>query len=100
MTRMLFFCLLLAADACAQDWPRWRGTNGDGRWNPLGLPADFAKREPQRLWKTPLGPGFGGVTTAKGLAYVMDRQKASQEVERVLCLDEKSGSLKPASWKA
>lgn len=96
MTRMLFFRLLLAADACAQDWPRWRGTNGDGRWNLPGLPANFTTREPQRLWKTSIGPGFGGVTTAKGLVYVMDRQKAPQEVERVLCLDEKTGALK---WK-
>lgn len=75
----------------AEDWPRWRGTNTDGRWNPVGIPADFTKQEPERLWKQEIGAGFGGVTVCDGLVYVMDRQKSPQEVERVLCFDAESG---------
>lgn len=86
------FCLLaLITTLHAQDWPRWRGMNGDGRWNPEGLPADFANKEPQPMWKTNIGAGFGGVTVSQGRVYVMDRLKTPKEVERVLCFDAESG---------
>lgn len=88
---LLFLLLALACHCHAQDWPRWRGTNGDGRWNPEDLPADFAQREPVRLWKKDIGAGYGGVTVSAGRVYVMDRQKAPREAERVLCFDAVSG---------
>lgn len=88
---LLLLFLALACHSHAQDWPRWRGTNGDGRWNPKDLPADFAQREPERLWKKDIGAGYGGVTVSAGRVYVMDRQKAPEEVERVLCFDAESG---------
>lgn len=75
----------------AEDWPRWRGVHGDGRWNPKDVPADFTQREPERRWKREIGAGYGGVTTSAGRVYVMDRQKAPKEVERVLCFDAESG---------
>ncbi|MGV3661166.1 MAG: PQQ-binding-like beta-propeller repeat protein [Prosthecobacter sp.] len=75
----------------ADDWPRWRGANGDGRWNPNDLPASFAQKEPQQLWRKDIGAGYGGVTTSGGRAYVMDRQKAPKEAERVLCFDAGNG---------
>lgn len=86
------FCLLAFISTLhAQDWPRWRGPNADGRWNPSNIPADFAKKEPQQLWKTEIGEGFGGVTVSEGLVYVMDRQKNPKEVERVICFNTESG---------
>lgn len=84
-------CFSILPALRAQDWPRWRGAAADGRWNPPALPADFAKREPQRLWRLPIGPGYGGVTVSDGRVYVMDRQKQPQGVERVLCIDAASG---------
>ena len=89
-----FVCFLIFLSIChAQDWPRWRGPAADGRWNPPGLPADFASREPLRLWKADIGAGFGGVTISDGRVYVMDRQKSPKEVERVLCFDATNGKL-------
>lgn len=88
---LLLLFLALACHSHAQDWPRWRGTNGDGRWNPKDLPADFAQREPERLWKKDIGAGYGGVTVSAGRVYVMDRQKAPREAERVLCFEAESG---------
>ncbi len=94
--KLLLAFFVLSLHLQAQDWPRWRGANGDGRWNPKGISADFAKREPQQLWKKEIGAGFGGVTMSDGRVYVMDRQKAPKEVERVLCLDAESGKV---LWK-
>jgi outer membrane protein assembly factor BamB len=86
--------ILISLPVCyAQDWPRWRGPNADGRWNPPDLPADVVSEEPQRLWKADIGAGFGGVTVSEGRVYIMDRQKQPKEVERVLCFDAKDGTL-------
>ncbi len=86
---LLSLCLTLACHG--QDWPRWRGANGDGRWNPKDAPADHAQREPERLWKKEIGGGYGGVTVSGGRVYVMDRQKTPREAERVLCFDAETG---------
>jgi outer membrane protein assembly factor BamB len=40
----------------------------------------------------PLGGGYSGPTVAAGKVYVMDRPQ-TQEVERILCLDWKSGAV-------
>lgn len=95
------FCLLAFISTIhAQEWPRWRGPNGDGRWNPPNIPADFAKKEPQQLWKAGIGAGFGGVTVHDGLVYVLDRQKTPQEVERALCFDAATGKeVWQQSWE-
>ncbi len=92
---MRVLLLLLSALATGlhadEDWPRWRGAQGDGRWNPGSIPGDFARIEPKRLWKKDIGAGYGGVTVSAGRVYVMDRQKTPQEVERVLCFDLETG---------
>ena len=98
--KVVISCILLPCLLCAEDWPRWRGPNADGRWNPAGIPADFSKKEPERLWKAEIGAGFGGVTVSDGLVYVMDRQKTPQEVERVLCFDAETGKeVWQQSWE-
>lgn len=83
-----------------EDWPRWRGPNADGGWNPKDIPADFARKEPVRLWKQEISAGFGGVTTSNGRVYVMDRLKTPKEVERILCFDAESGrNIWQHSWE-
>ncbi|WP_395733225.1 PQQ-binding-like beta-propeller repeat protein [Prosthecobacter sp.] len=84
-----------------EDWPRWRGPNADGGWNPQDIPADLARKEPVRLWKQEISAGFGGVTTSNGRVYVMDRLKTPKEVERLLCFDAESGrNIWQQSWEA
>lgn len=100
MKKILAFFWISAVASAADEWPRWRGPNADGRWNPQGIPADFAKKEPERLWKNEIGAGFGGVTASGGKVYVMDRVKTPKEIERVLCFDAASGSaLWQHSWE-
>jgi outer membrane protein assembly factor BamB len=86
-----------AADVPSNEWPRWRGASGDGRWNPKSLPADWAQREPVRMWHHPVGGGFGGVTVGNSRVYVMDRQKQPREVERLLCFAAEDGT---ALWQS
>lgn len=96
ITRCLAFAALWATSSLAEsdsEWPRWRGPKGDGFWEPKPLPADFADREPQLLWKVNVGKGFGGVTVSDGRVYLMDRQTSPQEQERVLCFGAGGGKL-------
>jgi len=98
--KILLPIFLLAWHVHAQDWPRWRGANGDGRWNPGGIPVDFVKKEPRQLWRRGTGAGYGGVTVSDGRVYVMDRRDSPKEVERVLCFDAESGKeLWQHAWK-
>src|SRR5262245_29126875 len=83
--------LLVTLPALAQDWPRFRGPNGDGTWNPSSLPADLTTLQPRQLWRQNIGGGFGGVTVSEGRVYVMDHQAAPEESERILCFDAKTG---------
>lgn len=76
----------------ADDWPRWRGPTGDGRWHEQGLVERFAAPELKPVWRVPLGAGYSGPTVAAGRVYVMDRQTTPRQIERVLCFDEKSGA--------
>ena len=104
--RHLLLCTLSGLGLCltplsaAEDWPRWRGPAGDGRWNPPGLPVDWARREPTQMWRRKLGPGFGGVTVADSRVYVMDRQKEPREMERLVCVSAGDGTeLWQAAWE-
>lgn len=108
--RVLMFLTLVAAFAlpdvnhclaAGDDWPRFRGPEGDGTWNPRGMPADLLGLRPRQLWKQKIGGGFGGVTVSDGHAYVMDRQTAPEEMERVLCFDAATGEKNwEHSWSA
>lgn len=92
MKKFFVAFLLSQLASAAEDWPRWRGANADGGWNPKDIPADFARKEPERLWKKEISAGFGGVTAGNGRVYVMDRLKTPKEIERILCFDAESGS--------
>ena len=90
LTLSLIHAGLPLARGTDPEWPRWRGPGADGRWNPKGLPADFAEKAPRELWRIKIGGGFGGVTSVGGRVYVMDYSK-SPEQERVLCFEAATG---------
>lgn len=83
--------LILALSSVQEDWPQWRGAKRDGVWRETGILEKFdAERIPLR-WSVPVGGGYNGPTVAGGRVFVMDRPK-DQNVERVLCLDWKTGA--------
>ena len=100
MKKFFVAFLISTLASAAEDWPRWRGPNTDGGWNPKDIPADIARKEPERLWKKEISAGFGGVTTINGRVYVMDRLKTPKEIERILCFDAESGTnIWQHSWE-
>lgn len=78
--------------ACAEDWPRWRGPRGDGTWQAPEIPDTFPPSGPPIVWKQPIGPGYSGISVSGGRAYTIDRPKDSGQ-ERIVALDAASGEL-------
>lgn len=93
--RTIFLIIVLAGTASAQvpdDWPQWRGPNRDGVWHETGIVDALPDRIPVK-WRTPIGAGYSGPTVADGRVYVMDRLDDPDELERVHCLDWKTGKI-------
>ena len=101
----LAFCV---ADARADDWPQWMGPGRDNVWRESGLLERFPEGGPKIVWRTPVAGGYSGPAVAGGRVYVTDyvtgddvkvpnfERKEFTGIERVLCLEEKTGKL---LWK-
>ena len=99
----LFFSMCLLTPAFADDWPEWRGAGRRGNWNETGILDSFPSKGLTAAWRTPVRGGFAGPAVSAGRVFVTDFQPAAGTagVERVLCLDEKSGKiLWTRSWDA
>lgn len=88
----LFFLILLAATAPAEEWPAWRGPRGDGTSTETGVPLRWSTTE-NVAWKTPI-PGIGhsspivvGDRVFLG-SYVEDGGKRS-----LFCIDRQTGKI-------
>ena len=81
------------SDTGGEDWPRWRGPRGDGTWQGAKLPERWPDGGLRRVWRQPVGGGYGGVAVAQGQVYVMDRQVEPEEAERLLCFHAPTGEL-------
>jgi outer membrane protein assembly factor BamB len=90
----------------ADDWPQWAGPKRDGIWRETGILEKFPADGPKVLWRIPIGAGYSGPAVVGERLYITDRPDvppppAGQEariskeaipgVERVLCLDTKTG---------
>jgi outer membrane protein assembly factor BamB len=101
---------LTAAPAVADDWPQWHGPQRDGVWRETGILDRFPDGGPKVAWRVPVGAGYSGPAVAAGKVYVTDYVLGGGQtvpetgfakptvtgVERVLCLDEKTGAV---VWK-
>jgi outer membrane protein assembly factor BamB len=88
-------CLLsfsLPALLVADDWPQWRGPNGDDTWNETGLIERFAGPQLPVLWRAEISSGYSEPTVAAGRVYVSDRVAKPTEVERIHCFDALTGA--------
>ena len=84
--------------AQADDWPVWRGPNGNGVADPGQAPAlVWSSDSPHVIWKTPV-PGRGNSTPIViGSRIFLTSADESAKVQSVLCFDRESG--KPL-WKS
>ena len=105
MKEFLIIILLLAVaiETQADEWPQWLGPNRDNVWREEGLLDQFPARGPNVVWRSPVAGGYAGPAVADGRAVVTDyvtaenvkvpnfERKSFTGIERVLCLDERTG---------
>ena len=87
-----------SSNVSAEDWTQWAGNDRQGNWNETGILDRFPTEGLKPAWVVPIGSGYSGPVIANGKVYVLDYRpkpetKTLEAVERVLCLDEKSGEI-------
>ena len=96
MIRLRFILLLWIFRLCsvwaADDWPQFRGPNGDGHADATGLPATWSETENVR-WKT-LIPGEGWSSPViLGPQVWMTTALENGKSLRAVCVDKESGKI-------
>lgn len=76
----------------AEDWPEYQGAGRSNIWTEKALPESFEGKELKTVWRSPVGPGYGGATIAGKCVLLMDRP--DKQHERVVCVDRESGKQK------
>jgi outer membrane protein assembly factor BamB len=79
--------------AVADQWPRWRGPQGDGSWQGPTLPERWPDAGLQVQWQSKLGGGYAGIAVVSGRVYTLDRQQEPTETEGILCFSADDGKL-------
>jgi outer membrane protein assembly factor BamB len=79
----------------AEDWPEFRGKGRLGVWNETGILEGFPAAGLTPAWRTPINGGYAGPSVASGRVFVTDAKhvKGTVFLERVVALDEKTGSI-------
>ena len=92
---ILLSLIFIMKSLLGEDWSRWRGPRGDGSWNGPKISQKLPENGLKRVWKSPLNPGYSGITVKENRVYTMDRPpiEKSGETERVLCFNALDGSL-------
>lgn len=100
MKRLLHLpCLLLllvvsVTPAGAEDWPQFRGPNGDNSWNGTGILETFPADGLKIRWRMPVGGGFSSPVVAKGRVYVIDSTwETPKAIECIHCFEETTGNV-------
>ena len=78
-----------------ENWPKWRGSKGNGSWEGPVIMKELPVNGLKKNWQINVFPGYSGVTVKDGLAYLMDKPKLEKkgEVERVLCIRIDNGEV-------
>jgi outer membrane protein assembly factor BamB len=84
-------CLMaVAAAACADDWPQWRGPDRSDVSKEKGLLQEWPKGGPKLMWKyDKAGVGFSGFAVVGDVLYTMG---ARDEEEYAIALSVKDGT--------
>src|SRR5437763_14684794 len=95
LLRFAFSFFLLAAMplAHAEDWPQWRGSQGNGISLEMGWRDTWQVGGPLIAWKAKVGLGFSSFVVAQGRAFTMGHADGQ---DTIWCFDETSGKV---LWK-
>jgi len=84
------FAALLPAPAAAADWPRWRGTAGDGIYRDDDWSVEAIKGGLDDLWKTNVSSGYSSVAVTGETLYTMGNDN---DTDYVGCINVRSGEI-------
>jgi outer membrane protein assembly factor BamB len=71
----------IAAQAPADDWPKWRGPQGDGIVREQGLATTWPEGGPKKLWSVKTGTGHASPVVVSGKVYLFTRDdEKNQEI--------------------
>jgi len=82
---------LISNTTNADDWAQWRGAGRDGVWKEDRIIERFTEKQLEPRWRYKIGAGYSGPTVADGRVFVTDRVAEPKELERVHCIDSRSG---------
>ncbi|MFT4556986.1 MAG: outer membrane protein assembly factor BamB [Planctomycetaceae bacterium] len=95
-------CFLMAGiSTSADDWTEWRGKDRLAVWHEEGIVEQFPDDGLKTAWRVSIGSGYSGPVVSNGRIVTMDYRpkpdtETAEAIERVICLDEKTGKL---LWK-
>ena len=89
----LFFALSLQVGSVrAEDWPQFRGPDGQGHSSETGLPLRWSETE-NIVWKVPIpGRGWSSPTVLGDKIWLTTASDGGRSL-RVICLDRQSGGI-------
>src|SRR5712692_10348140 len=96
-TQLLPFLAFASLTACSnyclgEDWPRWRGLDGNAVSSESPLPLHWSTKQNVR-WKTPIpGEGFSSPIVWKDRVFLTSSLKEGTR-RLVHCLDRQSGKI-------
>lgn len=96
----LLYSIQTTGTASAQDWPEFRGPNGQGMYTAKDLPLHWSKMEGVK-WRTELpGNGWSSPIVVKGIVYLTAAVPANEKAEEkpdldlmLMLIDVESGKL-------
>ncbi|MEQ1850225.1 MAG: PQQ-binding-like beta-propeller repeat protein [Chthoniobacteraceae bacterium] len=91
---VLSACLLVATVAFGENWPAWRGPNGDGTTPETDLPLKFSATEGVK-WKIPLPEPGNSTPIVWGQKIFLTQNVGTRRT--LMCLDRKDGKT---LWQA
>ena len=87
LTSISLTLLLLSTTPFAQDdWPQFQGPNVTAKVEAVASSFDWGETGPEVLWRTDVGPGFGGPSVRDGKVYLLDREVGVLDYLRVIDL--------------
>lgn len=73
------FTLSSIVAARAEDWPKWRGPNGDGISRETDLMTQWPAEGPKKLWSVKVGGGHSSPVVVGGKVFVFAREEDKNE---------------------
>ena len=96
ITSVLFSCLVVACCgqlAVGQDWPQYRGPEGDGKISAESAGIIWSAGQPELVWKKPTPLGFSSFSIADGRAITLVAREDESGSTAQICvaIDVKTG---------